>query len=129
MATEGITIQYLLNLKERLRERGCDCKAVDAFFAKGADLMAREADIVQLQNLTIRLKQHLEEAILNEDVAQYASIKGDAVSSIGELIVKGIGSAIGGHTWSSETFEKSLTARRSRKQRTFGTIMVCVGKD
>ena len=91
--------------------------------------MAREADIVRLQNLTIRLKQHLEEAILNEDVAQYASIKGDAVSSIGELIVKGIGSAIGGHTWSSETFEKSLTARRSRKQRTFGTIMVCVGKD
>jgi hypothetical protein len=78
--------------------------------------------------LTIRLKQHLEEAVLSEDRAQYASLKGDAVSSIGGFIVKGIGSAIGGHTWSSEAFEKDLTGRRARKQRTFGMIMVCVGK-
>jgi hypothetical protein len=128
MATEGVTIQYLLNLKKRLRERGSDCEALDTFFAEGADLMAREADIVRLQNLTIRLKQHLEEAVLNEDGAQYASIKGDAVSSIGELIVKGVGSAIGGPTWSSEAFEKDLTGRRARKQRTFGMIMVCISK-
>ena len=128
MATEGITIQYLLNLKERLRERGSACEALDTFFSKGADRMAREADIAWLQNLTIRLKQHLEEAVLNEDRAQYASLKGDAVSSIGGFIVKGIGSAIGGHTWSSEAFEKDLTGRRARKQRTFGMIMVCIGK-
>lgn len=128
MATEGVTIQYLLNLKERLRERESDCEALDTFFAKGADLMAREADIVRLHNLTIRLKQHLEEAVLNEDGAQYASIKGDALSSIGGLIVKGIGSAIGGHTWSSEAFEKDLTGRRTRRQCTFGMIMVCIGK-
>ncbi len=128
MATEGITIQYLLNLKERLRERGSACEALDTFFSKGADRMAREAYIVQLHNLTIRLKQHLEEAVLNEDGAQYASLAGDAVSSIGGLIVKGIGSAIGGHPWSSEAFEKDLTGRRARKQRTFGMIMVCVGK-
>jgi hypothetical protein len=128
MATEGVTIQYLLNLKERLREQGSDCKALDTFFAEGADLMAREAYIVQLHNLTIRLKQHLEEAVLNEDGAQYASLAGDAVSSISGLIVKGIGSAIGGHPWSSEAFEKDLTGRRARKQRTFGMIMVCIGK-
>jgi len=128
MATEGITIQYWLNLKERLRERGSACEALDTFFSKGADRMAREADIAWLQNLTIRLKQHLEEAVLNEDKAQYASLKGDAVSSIGGFIVKGIGSAIGGYTWSSEAFEKDLTGRRARKQRTFGMIMVCIGK-
>lgn len=127
MATERV-IQYLLNLKERLRERGADCEALDTFFAKGADWLAREADIVRLQNLTIRLKQHLEEAVLNEDRAQYASIKRDAMSSIGGLIVKGIGSAIGGATWSPEAFEKDLTARRTRRQRTFGMIMVCIGK-
>ena len=67
MATEGVIIQYLLNLKERLRGVGSDCEALDTFFTKGADWMAIESDITLLQNLAIRLKQHLEEAVLNED--------------------------------------------------------------
>jgi hypothetical protein len=100
---------------------------MDTFFVKGADLMAREADIERLQTLTTRLKQHLEEAVLSEDGAQYASLKGDAVSAIGGLIVKGVGSATGRLTWVEE-FEKNLTARRGRKQHCFGMIMVCVGK-
>ena len=124
MAPGRVNIQYLLSLKERLRELGSACEAMDTFFVKGADLMAREADIERLQTLTTRLKQHLEEAVLSEDGAQYASLKGDAVSAIGGLIVKGVGSATGGLTWVEE-FEKNLTARRGRKQHCFGMIMVC----
>ena len=90
--------------------------------------MAREADMKMLQNLTTRLKQDLEEAALSENGAEYASFKADAVGSVGSLIGKRIGSAIAGPAWREEAFEKELTARRTRRQCTFGTIVVCVGK-
>jgi len=127
MAAEGVTIQYLLNLKEQLRERGFACKELDNFFATGAERMAREGDIKRLQNLTTLLKQHLVEVIQSEDSARCASLEADVVGSIGGLIVKGLGSAIAGPAW-GEAFEKDQTVRRTRRQVTFGTIMICVGK-
>jgi hypothetical protein len=127
MATEGVTIQYLLNLKKRLRERGSDCEALDTFFAEGADLMAREAEIERLKKMTTRIGLHLEEVELSESRAQHASQSADALGGIGKLFVKGFGSAMGEHAW-VDAFEKNTAARQSGRQHCFGMIMVCVGK-
>lgn len=127
MADGGVNNQYLLDLKERLRELGSACEEINTFFANEADRMARKADVKRLQNLTVSLRQRLEEAIWRENAARSASLKGDAVGSAGELIAEEIGSAMGEHAW-VEKFEKSLTARRAARKRSFGMIMVFVGK-
>jgi len=126
MADVGVNIQYLRDLKERVREMQSACKELDAFFASGADRMAQEVDVEQLNTLTTRLKQHLEEAVSGENRARYALEKADIMCNIGGFIFKVIGSATGRDALFDgvERFEKE----RASKQRIFGMIMVCVGK-
>ena len=48
------------------------------------------------------------------------------MSSIGKLIVKGIGSTMGKHVW-VDAFEENMAARNAGRQHCFGMIMVYVG--
>ncbi|AKG53542.1 hypothetical protein DGWBC_0879 [Dehalogenimonas sp. WBC-2] len=43
-------------------------------------------------------------------------------------MVKGLFSAIAGPIWREDAFEKERITRRTMRQNTFGTIMVCVSK-
>ena len=127
MADIAMNSQYLLDLRKRLREMGSACQALNNFFVNGADRLVREADVKRLQGFATWLKHQLEKAKLSEDGAQYAWRKASLIGDIGELVGKAIGSTPGEHP-RVEVFKKTLAARQTGKQHSFGTIMICVGQ-
>ena len=115
------------DLKDRAQELITACRTLNSMFADGAVRLRREAEVKRLQEMTTRIRLHLQEAKLSEDGARAASQKADALGGIARSIVKGIGSAKGEHA-RVDAFEKTIAARQSSRQHCFGMIVVCVGK-
>lgn len=125
MADIEVNTQYLLDLKEQVRELRAVCQALDDFFVIGADRIAREPDVEQLRTLATRLKHQLQEAIISEDSARSSSAKFDAGTSVGNLFATGIG-IVTGNRGLVEGAER-LQKKRAGRQHCFGMIVVCVG--
>ena len=119
--------QSLQDLNNQARDLIADCRTLDTFFVEGAVRLDQETQVKRLGEMTTRIRLRLEEAESSENGARYASQKGDALGSIGKLIVKGIGSKKGEH-FRVDAFEKTTMARQAGRQHTFGNIMVRLGK-
>jgi hypothetical protein len=128
VATESITTQYIVSLREHLRERGVAYQDLDDFLATGADRLARNADVKTLQNLAARLTRQAEEVISCESSAQGSSVEINMLGKLTGLVVKDVLSGVSRTIWHPEIFDQETTARRLRRQNSFGTIMVCAGK-
>jgi hypothetical protein len=128
MAAEGINLELLLGLKERLKERSSVVSELDGFLTGEANRMFREEDANRLQEMAAEIYREAAEAVSREEHARRRSAATNELGNMVIGVINELNPKIAGLSWNGEAAGKAMAARRSGRQQCFGTVVVGIGK-
>jgi len=117
---------HLKNLRHQAKRLISTCLSLITLFAKEANRLSREDEASRLKALYSSIRQQLDLVKRSEDAANYGHIQADLISSLGGLAIRGIVKQVSKNKRIS-AFADHLFESPTSKERSFGTVLICIG--
>ncbi|MBM2831823.1 MAG: hypothetical protein HW414_875 [Dehalococcoidia bacterium] len=117
---------HLKNLKHQAMEMASTVLSLGAVLTEEANRLGREDEVSRLKTLYSSIRHQLDLAKRDEASASYSQSRVNLMLSVGGLVASGIIEMVSENKQASATTGRLLQSLAD-KQRSFGTVLVCVG--